>query len=140
MSTREDMLDAEDRDENGYPRPHGPITRGRATIDSRGAPLNNPTIDQRTDNSHGKVTNPAIPWIIATGVAALSIGVVLGVVIGQDGRIQAEGRAVRAEVGKDFAERLAQQDAAIAQAKQGAELALDWTNQKNAELKAYRSK
>jgi ABC-type transport system involved in cytochrome bd biosynthesis fused ATPase/permease subunit len=93
-------------------------------------------IDQRQDNSTGKQINPALPWITAM-LAGTACGLVIALCLLQPWEHAA--RAAKAEMRAEFAEQLAQQDARIQDARESARIAKDWTDQKNAELKVYRS-
>lgn len=133
MNSPVDMRDCEQRDEFGHPHlpwaqapyAHGPSTRPKATVDvAPGGAITAPvSFRQDTDNSNGKQVNPAVPWIIATGVCALSVGLALGVALMSDGQIRAEGRAIRAEVRMDFAERIAKLEARVGVAEYEASVA-----------------
>lgn len=93
---------------------HGPVTRPRATIDSRGAPLNSPMVDQRVDNSRNK--NSAVPWaVLGASFGFLGFGGMIAVALLKPW--ESEGRAIRAELQAEFAE-------SVARAEANAELAM----------------
>lgn len=106
-----DWHESEDRNDGGYPQMSGPRTRPRAQLEMHpGAGIAGPVnFDQRSDQSQNK----ALPWVIATGVCALSIGLALGVALMSHGQITSEGRAVRAEVAMDFQKQIADFDARL---------------------------
>ena len=114
------MKDAEYPDDSelgGLWRP-GPITRPRATVRT---PING-DINQQTDNSVGKRVNEALPWcVMAAAFGFLGFGGMIAVALLKPW--ETEGRAIRAEVRAEFAERIANQDAYIEVAKYEASLA-----------------
>jgi hypothetical protein len=102
------------------------VTGGPAPVSS--------TVSQNTDNS----VNKALPWVVATGVAALSIGLALGVALMSHGQITSEGRAVRAEVAMDFQKHLADFDARLRVAETEASLAKNRVQKLEAQLDVRR--
>ncbi len=116
-----DWHDNEDRNEGGYPFAYGPVTKPRATVHP-GSAIGG-SLDLSTDNSKGKQVNPAIPWIVATGIGALCLGLMVGAIFGQKGAIESEGRAVRAEVRMEFQEQMKEFEARLRVAEYEASIA-----------------
>lgn len=117
-----DWHDNQDRNTLGYPYSSECVTKPRATVHPGGA-ITSSTLDLSADNSHGKQVNPSAPWIIATGVCALSIGLALGVALMSHGQITSEGRAIRAEVRMDFQQKISDFEARLRVAEYEASIA-----------------
>lgn len=87
-----DMDDCELRGDGGYPPLHGWIYRGTGGVN---APV---------DNS----TNKAMPWVaLACSFGFLGFGAAFATALMARGQIEAEGRAVKAEMRAEFAQQLA---------------------------------
>lgn len=103
----------------GIPQIASPTTRPCATVTSGSAPSNT-SIDQRTDLS----VNKSMPWVaLACSFGFLGFGTAIAVALMTRGQIEAEGRAVKAEIRAEFSQsiadvkaeaRMAGTDAAIA--------------------------
>jgi len=135
VSTRQDLLECEERDDNGYPRPRGPITRPRATIDSGGAPLNGTNVDQ----SVGKRVNEALPWaVMAALFGGLAFGGLIIMAIMMPQQMRAETRAAQTEIRAEFAQEIARIDAKADSASAVSDVWRNRVNRLEAEANANR--
>jgi hypothetical protein len=132
MSTSKDMAECELRNAQGYPRPHGPTTRPRATVRSGGAPLTS-HVDQSVDNSNNK----ALPWAV---LAALFGGLGFGgvVVLCLLRPWETSDRASQAELRAEFAQRLAAVEKDAGDAASISEIWRNRVNKLEAEANANR--
>lgn len=128
----QDWHDSEDRNEGGYPYTSGPVTKPRATVHPGGA-ITSSTLDMRTDQS----VNKALPWVAFSWF--LSGGAIVGLIVAvlaMQGRIESEGRAVKAEVAAQVEARVARAEALAELARKEASTAKDMVDLDRAKNKA----
>src|SRR5690242_1898010 len=94
------MAQCQSRDVDGYPIPHGPLTRPRATLTTgAGAQYGN-----QVDASVGKKINEPLPWV---ALACLIAGLSLGVSLMQGPISDAKLDKSKAELRAEFAQQIA---------------------------------
>lgn len=126
VSTNQDMLDAEDRDAWGFQYRHGPVTRpGR--IDVR-APISG---EFKPDNSIGKTTNPALPWLTSIMAGAAFGGMLIFAILKP---WETADRAAQAESEARMANRMAKVEEGVGVAKYEASIAKNTAQKLEAKL------